>query len=175
MSTIESELPTLFDLASELGQELLRRDCLLSTAESCTGGMVSAAITAVPGSSQWFDRGFVTYSNLAKMDMLDVSPEVLETYGAVSEQTAVCMTEGVLLNASDSRIAISTTGIAGPGGGTAKKPVGMVCFALSKRVEDGISTVSFTQHFDGDRHEVRQQATYFILQTLFQKLRDAVI
>ena len=115
------------DVAAQLGQALKARGFMLAMAESCTGGLVAESITSIAGSSAWFDRGFVTYSNAAKIDMLGVSGKTLEAFGAVSEQTAAEMAAGALRN-STSQIAGSITGIAGPGGGSEEKPVGTVCF-----------------------------------------------
>lgn len=156
--------------SAALGRCLEHHGVLLSTAESCTGGLVSGIITATPGSSQWFDRGFVTYSNDAKMAMLDVSATTLEKHGAVSEEVAIQMAEGVLFKVPTSDIAVSVTGVAGPGGGTEAKPVGMVCFALAKRAPEGIVTLPFTRYFEGDRAEVRLQSCYFIIDQLIQVL-----
>lgn len=156
-----------------LGKYLQHHGVLLSTAESCTGGLLSGIITMTPGSSQWFDRGFVTYSNDAKMAMLDVGVNTLEKHGAVSEEVAIQMAEGVLSNVPTSAIAVSVTGIAGPGGGTETKPVGMVCFALAKRTAEGIVTLPYTRHFEGDRSEVRLQSCYFIIDQLIHVLEPS--
>lgn len=158
------------DQSAILGEYLKHHGVLLSTAESCTGGLVSGIITMVPGSSQWFDRGFVTYSNDAKMSMLDVSATTLEKHGAVSEEVAIQMAEGVLFKVPTSTLAVSVTGVAGPGGGTEAKPVGMVCFALAKRAPEGIVTLPFVRHFEGDRTEVRLQSCYFIIDQLIKML-----
>jgi nicotinamide-nucleotide amidase len=129
---------------------------MLATAESCTGGMVAAAITDIAGSSEVFDRGFVTYSNQAKMDLLGVPREMLETCGAVSEQVARAMAEGALRN-STAAIAVAITGIAGPGGGSIDKPVGLVHFACAA---NGTMTRHMVEVFaDCDRAAVRKFAT----------------
>lgn len=151
------------EIVQQLGETLLRRDWLLSTAESCTGGLLAAAVTGVSGSSQWFDRGFVTYTNEAKIEMLDVLHFNLAHYGAVSEQIAKEMAEGILNKALPSCCAISTTGIAGPLGGTQEKPVGMVCFGFSYRTRSGVQTQTMTQYFDGTREEIRLSAVMFAL------------
>ena len=117
---------------------------MLGSAESCTGGLLAGAFTAVAGSSDWFERGFVTYSNQAKVDELDVSPDALNHFGAVSEPVALEMATGVLLAAPAAHVAVSTTGIAGPGGATPGKPVGMVCFGFAMRNGDGISSRAVT-------------------------------
>lgn len=150
-------------LAEQLGQELQRQGWMIATAESCTGGLLGAAITAIPGSSAWFDRGYVTYSNAAKSEDLGVLPEALETHGAVSEHVAMEMANGVLLQCPDAQVAVSITGIAGPDGGTPGKPVGMVCFGFASRVGEGIATRAATQVFDGNRQQVRLAAVDFAL------------
>nr|WP_294840625.1 nicotinamide-nucleotide amidohydrolase family protein [uncultured Methylotenera sp.] len=155
-------------LASTLGLALKQRGYVLTLAESCTGGMAAQAITSIAGSSNWFDRGFVTYSNTAKVEMLDVSATTLETYGAVSEQTAAEMATGALKN-SHAQIAGSITGIAGPSGGSAEKPVGTVCFAW---VGTQLPMSTCTQQFAGDRTAIRQQATAFLLAVLAKKLTE---
>lgn len=151
-----------------LGAALKARGCTLAVAESCTGGMVAQAITSIAGSSAWFDRGFVTYSNAAKVEMLGVSNQTLTQFGAVSEQTAKEMALGALNN-SHADIAGSITGIAGPDGGTPDKPVGTVCFAWVGR-DYAIKTV--TQHFKGDRTDIRHQAAQFLMSSLLSALQD---
>ena len=136
---------------------------MLGSAESCTGGLLAGAFTAVAGSSDWFERGFVTYSNQAKVDELDVSPDALNHFGAVSEPVALEMATGVLLAAQAAHVAVSTTGIAGPGGATPGKPVGMVCFGFAMRNGDGISSRAVTHVFPGDRAQVRQAAVEYAL------------
>ena len=149
--------PELLALAQSLGDRLVAREATLATAESCTGGLVAASITAIAGSSRWFDRGFVTYTNQAKMDDLGVDQATLAVHGAVSEATAREMALGALL-ASNATHALSTTGIAGPGGATPGKPVGMVCFGWAWR-EGGTAHVrSATHYLDGDRADVRDAA-----------------
>lgn len=139
---------------------------MVATAESCTGGMVAAALTEIPGSSDVFDRGFVTYSNEAKMEMLDVSEDVLGTFGAVSVATAWAMARGALAN-SRADVAVSITGIAGPGGATPGKPVGMVVFARAVRGEDPEAVVADTRLFgDLGRAEIRRQAALVALALL---------
>jgi nicotinamide-nucleotide amidase len=154
------------ELAAELGRRLTARRALATTAESCTGGLVAGAITAIAGSSGWFDRGFVTYSNEAKMEMLDVDADTLARNGAVSEATAMAMAEGAI-RASRADLAVAVTGIAGPAGGTAAKPVGMVCFAWATR--GGLTTVA-THRFDGDREAVRRLSVIVSLQGLIDRL-----
>jgi nicotinamide-nucleotide amidase len=154
-------------LATQVGQELQRRKLVLATAESCTGGWVSQVITACPNSSQWFDRGFVTYTNLAKQELLGVSETVLAENGAVSEKTARAMAEGAIAR-SKAQVALSITGIAGPTGGTPEKPVGTVWFAWAGAGHD---TVAARYVFEGDRHEVRRQAVERALQRLIEFIR----
>lgn len=157
---------TLPDAAIQLGQALKARGFMLAMAESCTGGMVAEAITSIAGSSVWFDRGFVTYSNAAKIDMLDVSNTTLEKFGAVSEQTAAEMAIGALKN-SAAQIAGSITGIAGPDGGSPAKPVGTVCFAWAGK---NLPVTTCTHWFNGNRENVRQQAAIFMMTGLIDKL-----
>lgn len=141
-------------LAGELGAALLARGWLLASAESCTGGWAAQAMTAIAGSSSWFERGFVTYSNPAKRELLEVPADVLARFGAVSEETARDMALGALTR-SHAHIAFAITGIAGPDGGTPDKPVGTVCFAWA--LEDG-RVQSGRCLFGGDRAAVRAQA-----------------
>lgn len=131
----------------------------LVTAESCTGGWIAKMITDLPGSSSIFDRGFVTYSNQAKHEMLTVSNKTIEIFGAVSEQVVAEMATGALSH-SDADIALSVSGIAGPNGGTDEKPVGMVCFAWAM---NGSETKTKTTYFDGDRESIREQAVEYAL------------
>lgn len=145
---------TLEQSAAELGAVLLSRGWFLATAESCTGGWAAQAVTAVPGSSAWFDRGFVTYSNEAKAEMLGVGPDTLGRFGAVSEETVRAMAEGALRN-SRAQVAFAISGIAGPTGGSESKPVGTVCFAWALA---GEPTRTATRCFDGDRRAVRMQS-----------------
>lgn len=154
-------------LAEELGAQLKQSKAMLALAESCTGGMAAVAITSVAGSSAWFDRGFVTYSNQSKVDALGVPVQVLAEYGAVSEQTAAAMAQGALKH-SQASIAGGITGIAGPEGGTQQKPVGTVCFAWAHA--DGRLKRS-TQLFRGDRAQIRHQATEHMLLGLMSMLK----
>ena len=156
-SLSKSELPALINQALEtnltqLSTALLARGWMLATAESCTGGMISAACTDLAGSSQWFERGFVTYSNEAKTDLLGVPAGLIATHGAVSEPVARAMALGAVAH-SRAQVAVAVTGIAGPTGGTADKPVGTVWFGWN--VNGNITTA--TRRFDGDRAAVRQQ------------------
>jgi nicotinamide-nucleotide amidase len=158
----------LSNLAAELGAALKARGYTLSLAESCTGGMVAQYVTSIAGSSAWFDRGFVTYSNQAKIEILGVSAQTLETYGAVSEQTASEMATGAL-RISPVQIAGSITGIAGPDGGTVEKPVGTVCFAWATSHKPTSTT---TKHFQGNRQEIRQQAAITMMAGLIDSLNS---
>ena len=153
------------ELAQELGRKLKAANAVLVTAESCTGGWVAQVVTSVAGSSAWFDRGFVTYSNAAKQELLGVRPETLRRHGAVSEETAREMARGAL-ERSQATVAVSVTGVAGPGGGTPDKPVGMVCFAWARRGGVG----SETRHFSGDRQSVRRQSVVRALEGVLEAL-----
>ena len=157
---------TLFELAERVGTALKTCAMMLVTAESCTGGWVGEAVTAVPGSSRWFDRGFITYTNEAKQEMLGVSAATLEQYGAVSERTVREMASGALNN-SRAQVALAISGIAGPGGGTPEKPVGTVWFAWG--FASGAVT-SARRQFAGDRREVRRQAVEHGLHGLLERL-----
>lgn len=152
--------------AAALGAVLLRQGLAVTTAESCTGGLVAAALTDVPGSSQWFMQGVVTYSNQAKVRLLGVLPQTLERVGAVSQETAREMAAGALLACDEAQVAVSTTGIAGPGGATPGKPVGTVCFGFARRTPEGIVTDSTAQWFSGNRQQVRDQSVAFALSAL---------
>ena len=147
------------DILNKVSQKLHENNLSLVSAESCTGGWVAKQITDLAGSSAIFDRGFVTYSNQAKQDMLGVSINTLDKYGAVSEQVVIEMVAGALEN-SQADIALSISGVAGPGGGTEEKPVGMVCFGWMKR---GKEAKAETIIFIGDRDEIRRQAVDFSL------------
>ena len=156
-------------VAAELGRALVARGWRVATAESCTGGLVAGAITAIAGSSGWFDRGFVTYSNEAKHEMLGVSTELIDRYGAVSEPVAAAMAQGARSH-SLAQCALAVTGVAGPGGGTAAKPVGMVCFGWA--VEGLVERVA-TFNFDGDRALVRARSVTAALRGLLDLIAAA--
>ena len=141
------------------------RQWTVAAAESCTGGLIAAAITDIAGSSDWFDRGFVTYSNEAKRQMLGVRAETLAAHGAVSEATAREMAMGALAR-SGASIAVAVTGIAGPAGGTPAKPVGLVCFAWAKR---GGAVEARTERFPGDRAAVRAATVRRALEGLIER------
>ncbi len=161
---------TLSKLASELIDELRSMQYRVVSIESCTGGGIAHAITAVPGSSACFEYGFVTYGNQAKIEMVGVPSELISMHGAVSEPVAVAMAEGgIRIAKADCSIAV--TGIAGPDGGTITKPVGTVCFAWSGRRWE---TVSEQQHFIGSRHHIREQSMVHALTRLLALLRNEV-
>lgn len=154
----------IFQLATAVGDALQQRQLSVSTAESCTGGLLAGAITAVAGSSGWFEQGFVTYANQAKQRLLGVTAADLEQHGAVSEAVTKAMAEGARDYGAD--WAIATSGIAGPDGGTVAKPVGTVWFAWAT---DKV-TVCEKQVFPGDRQAVREQAVAYALQGLLKQL-----
>lgn len=155
----------LTELAQHTGALLERKGWVLATAESCTGGWIAEAVTAVAGSSAWFDTGFVTYSNTAKTRLLGVPADLLNTEGAVSEAVVRAMVDGALA-ASDANIAVAVSGIAGPTGGSKAKPVGTVCLAWSW---PGQPTFSETCHFDGDRAGIRRQTVLHALGVILYK------
>ena len=152
-------------LAAEVGAVLRANGQTLAAAESCTGGWVAQCITAIAGSSAWFERGFVTYSNAAKQEMLGVEAATLAAHGAVSEATAAAMAAGALRH-SHADWALAITGIAGPDGGTPDKPVGTVCFGWAGR-DAGVDTT--TCHFTGDREAIRRQSVAFALNGLLTR------
>lgn len=153
-------------LAAELGAALQARGWLLATAESCTGGWVAQVCTAIAGSSAWFERGFVTYSNAAKMDMLGVSAATLAAHGAVSLETAGEMAAGAMTH-SRAQIGLAITGIAGPTGGSPDKPVGTVCFAWALA---GGKVETARQAFAGDRQAIRAQSVAYALRQMLERL-----
>lgn len=158
----------LLELSERLGQALQAKGWQLALAESCTGGMIAQSVTAIAGSSAWFDRGFVTYSNAAKTEMLAVPEALIAEFGAVSEPVANAMAAGALAQSS-AHISGSVTGIAGPGGGSPQKPVGTVCFAWALRHSESPSTIIVeTRQFDGDRTQVREQAAMYLLTGLLR-------
>lgn len=155
----DNELTTL---SVRVGEQLLARGACVTTAESCTGGWIAKVLTDVPGSSAWFQRGFVTYSNEAKQQMIGVTADALERFGAVSEQVVAEMAQGALREAA-AQFAVSVSGIAGPDGGSEEKPVGTVWFGFASGSGEVLTLV---QRFSGDRESVRRQATAWALQTL---------
>lgn len=152
-------------LAKQVGVALKAHGMMLATAESCTGGGIAQAVTRISGSSAWFDRGFVTYSNAAKEEMLGVSPETIARHGAVSEATVREMAAGAL-QYSRAQVSVSVSGIAGPTGGTAEKPVGTVWFAWAT---DGMVRTA-CHHIDGDRDAIRVKAVRIALQGIVNTL-----
>ncbi len=163
MTPIQNDLEAL---AARVAERLLTKEQVLAIAESCTGGWVGQCLTAIAGSSLWFDRGFVTYSNAAKIEMLDVPAFTIKRHGAVSEATARAMAQGVLAK-SRARWSLAITGVAGPTGGTPEKPVGTVCFAWAEK-EGGCTAA--TRLFEGDRAAVRAQSVEFALNELLALL-----
>jgi nicotinamide-nucleotide amidase len=153
------------ELARKLGEALKAKGLKLATAESCTGGWVAMALTAIPGSSDWFERGYVTYSNAAKREDLGVAEETLRQHGAVSEEVAREMAAGAIRRAR-AQVALAITGVAGPAGGSAEKPVGLVCFAWAH----GSKMASETRRFDGDRESVRRQSVLHALERVLELL-----
>lgn len=153
-------------IAARLGATLLERGLRLTLAESCTGGWIAKVVTDIPGSSAWFERGFVTYSNAAKAELLGVRPQTLDAHGAVSEPVVLEMAAGALAH-SRAQVAVAVSGIAGPAGGSADKPVGTVWFAWS--IPDARPWTERLQ-FAGDRGEVRHQAVRVALEVLLERL-----
>lgn len=156
-------------IAQELGKTCSALGIKIVTAESCTGGLIAGTLTDVPGASAWFDRGFVTYSNEAKKAVLGVREETLTEFGAVSKETAEEMALGAVAH-SGAGAAVSVTGIAGPGGGTAEKPVGTVCFGFAESVTGFPRCTTVVKHFDGDRASVRKQSVAFAIAELQRSL-----
>lgn len=154
----------LHQLAREVGDLLRARGWMLATAESCTGGWAGQVLTAIPGSSAWYERGFITYANAAKVELLGVPAETLAGFGAVSEETARAMAHGALVRCPV-HAALAISGIAGPGGGTPQKPVGMVCYGWA--LNDG-TLMSSTCRLDGDREEIRSRAVAAALRGLIE-------
>ena len=153
----------LKELAKQAGELAQAQNIKIATAESCTGGLVAAALTHWPGASAWFEQGVISYSNAAKIKLLGVSEKLLERYGAVSEETAAAMCTGV-----GGHIALAITGIAGPDGGDEKKSVGMVCFGWCS----GKKLRTETQHFVGDRTAIQYAAACHALRGVIKQMRD---
>ncbi len=158
----------LSSLSALVGDRLRAERMLLATAESCTGGWVAQQLTSIAGSSEWFERGYVTYSDAAKMEMLHVKASTLQAHGAVSEQVAREMAAGALAG-SHAQITVAVTGVAGPGGGSVDKPVGTVCFAWARTNR---KVTSETRHFTGNRESVRSQSVIAALQGVLDVLDD---
>ena len=159
---------TLYELGEKAGQTLARRGLMLVTAESCTGGWIAEAVTAVPGSSGWFERGFVTYTYTSKREMLGVRGETLEQHGAVSEPVVLEMVTGAIA-ASHAQVGIAVSGVAGPSGGTPEKPVGTVCFAWAMK---GETPRVETRRFDGDREAVRRTSVIHGLEVMIAMIES---
>ncbi len=153
---------SLLTLSKNVGELLKKQGWMMATAESCTGGGVAQTVTEIAGSSAYFDRAFVTYSNEAKQEMIGVDAALIDEFGAVSEPVAKAMAMGALEN-SNAQVAVSITGIAGPGGATETKPVGTVCFGLAS---EGKPIQVTTEYFSGDRSEVRNQSICNALQLI---------
>jgi nicotinamide-nucleotide amidase len=162
-------LDPLTALATRVGEALSARQLRLVTAESCTGGWIAKAITDIAGSSGWFDRGFVTYSNLSKQELLGVSGALIDDHGAVSEAVVLAMAEGAL-RGSPAEAAVAVSGIAGPGGGTPDKPVGTVWIAWALT---GTPPEAIGVELDGDRERVRRETVRLALQGLLERLGSA--
>ncbi len=159
-------------LATQVGDALVAQDLMLACAESCTGGWVAKSLTDIPGCSHWFDRGFVTYTNQAKQEMLGVDAGLLNRHGPVSEAVVRAMADGAVAH-SQADIALGISGIAGPGGGSEDKPVGLVWFAWARTTKAGrIERVSRQQIFAGDRDAVRRQAVAYALQGVLAILNE---
>ena len=158
---------TATNQAEQLAELFLKTSSRVATAESCTGGGLAEILTRIPGSSAWFERGFITYSNESKHEMLAVPLDTLEQFGAVSEETASAMAKGAVEN-SRADYGVAITGIAGPDGGTEDKPVGTVCFGWYER-NSGVSTTHIC--FDGDRLRIREQACMLAMQGLLDLLQ----
>ncbi|MCU6432733.1 CinA family protein [Undibacterium sp. Jales W-56] len=156
------------ELAAEVGAALKSKRLLLTIAESCTGGGICQAITEIAGSSEWFDCGFITYSNSSKSELLDISAALIAQHGAVSEEIAAAMAEGAIAN-SEAHVSLAITGIAGPGGAVPGKPVGTVCFAWQ------VNNVTHTERkvFSGDRHAIREQTIIHALDRLLRYVTEA--
>lgn len=155
------------ELAAKVGEELKSRRLLLAVAESCTGGGVCQALTEIAGSSEWFDCGFVSYSNSSKSELLNIPAALIAQHGAVSEEIAAAMSEGAIAN-SEAHVALSTTGIAGPSGAVPGKPVGTICFGWTV----GGTTHTERKIFSGDRHSVREQTVAYALEKLLRYLEE---
>ena len=157
----------LYQLAEDVGAALKARGLMLATAESCTGGWISEAVTMVPGSSDWFERGFVTYTYVSKRETLGVKEAKLEKHGAVAEEVVREMVEGALAR-SHAQVAVAVSGVAGPSGGTPEKPVGTVCFAWGRK---GGRPESVTRRYSGDREAVRRQSVEHALKGVLAVLK----
>jgi len=158
-------------IVEQLAKLLIKANKKLTVAESCTGGWVAKVLTDLAGSSDWFERGFVTYSNQAKHEMLGVKESTLESYGAVSQETVAAMAEGALIN-SHADFSLSISGIAGPGGGSEDKPVGLVWFSWAVKENNNIKVfTSEKKVFEGDRESVRYQSVEYVLSELIKIIK----
>ncbi len=157
-------------LAVAVGDALLRCGARVATAESCTGGWIAKVLTDIAGSSAWFERGWVTYSNTAKQQDLGVTEALLASHGAVSEAAVLAMAQGAL-ERSGAEFAVAVSGVAGPAGGTAAKPVGTVWTAWAWRIEASVESRAVCRHFPGDREAVRRQTVVFALEGLLGAIR----
>ena len=167
MANASAEPDETPELVVRLADVLLKRGVMLATAESCTGGLIAGACTELAGSSAWFDRGYVTYSNEAKVDLLGVDATLIDAHGAVSEPVARAMAEGAIVRANGrAQVSVAVTGVAGPTGGSAEKPVGTVWFGWS--VDGAVRTER--RRFEGDRAAVREATVRYALQTLLMHL-----
>ena len=164
MSTLQDDIAVR---VRTLATQLTRRQQRLATAESCTGGLIAGALTDLPGSSIWFERGWITYSNAAKCEELQIDNALIAQHGAVSEAVAAAMASGAH-HMAHADYALAVTGIAGPDGGTPDKPVGTVCFGWRTPTR----TLTETQHFSGDRHAIREQSVAHALAGLVALLMD---
>ena len=164
------DLKELESLSAELGTLLNRKNYFFTTAESCTGGWVGQSLTSVPGSSSWYGCGFITYSNISKHKILDVSKDTLNTYGAVSQEVVEEMVDGALKK-SKANLGVAISGIAGPGGGTPERPVGTVCLAW--KLND-LTTSSVTEVFEGSREEVRFKSVSKALKEAINLLKQDI-
>lgn len=163
--TEENAFPT-FPALTALIDSLVRQQKQLVTAESCTGGLMATYLTSIAGSSTWFERGFITYSNAAKIELLGLSPHLLDAHGAVSAEVVAAMAEGALLR-SQAQVSVAISGVAGPDGGSENKPVGCVWVGWAG---DDFETAAESQQFSGDRHRIRLQATEFAFSGLVTRL-----
>lgn len=162
---------SMVPLVEQLAKSLLAKDFKIALAESCTGGLLAAYCTSLAGSSNWFERGFVTYSNQAKEESIGVPHELIDRHGAVSQEVANAMAKGVLVH-SLAQISIAITGIAGPGGATANKPVGLVYFAWGFREGTMIRVHSQQKQLNGDRQAIREQACRYAIESVLEQLRS---
>lgn len=160
------------DFRWDIAEKLQQLGWMLATAESCTGGLIAGACTDLAGSSAWFERGFVTYSNAAKIELLGVDAALIERFGAVSEPVARAMAQGALLH-SPAQVSVAVTGIAGPSGGSAEKPVGTVWFGWSLRGLGALHTDTEHRRFDGDRAAIRTQTVAHALAGVLLRIDGA--